>query len=343
MMPDAPPPTFAADLAQCAVNLVAGWALQIGRVVPLLGAKAKATKTRARQSREAVTLGRTMAQSGSGDAYLRQRITALEKSTDKSGVAREQEKLGLSGVQAAVPLLALESDYEQARAAYEAHQAAEARHRDLAAKFWPRGPFGWCGLIAGYCLVIGAVAGLVVYLMSAAIPSPVTPPETPAASAASEEIAASYKDIKVALSDAVIAKGLPHDFGNDVQSSREKLLRIKLTITNTGLEPVRYKTWRGHASLRGSTSNSVDNDGDSLLILNSTKTNRPAGGVYETVIAPNTTIEDSIDFGPPRNNFVYIDLFLPTVNVDPNSNDAKMKLHIPRSAVKKPGDALPIK
>src|SRR4051794_17650387 len=93
-------PSVLADIRQGILNLFVGSIQQIGRFVPFLIAKSKVAKTIREQARALQALGKAMVAVGSGDAYLRQRIESLEHSGSASERVKEEEKLGLSGIQA---------------------------------------------------------------------------------------------------------------------------------------------------------------------------------------------------------------------------------------------------
>lgn len=338
-MPTPPAQSLLRDALQGVVNLFVGWVLQIGRLVPLLSLKRKVSGTRKVEARALSALGQAMAAADSGDAYLRQKIATLAKSGTARELEQEQRKLGLAGIQAGVPLLTLDEEYRAARRAHETNQATEADYQAAAAQFWPCGPFGWFGLIASYGWLLLAAALLFALLVPDSMPKVLTNWVRPS-KAPPPAIAAEYRGVQIVLKEAVIDRGF-ESTGVTPAKSGSVILRISLGITNTTDQPIRYITWRGHPSRRSSQAYLNDDKGLKLDSYVSNEQLMPVGAVFEATVEPHTTIIDYLDFSTPADNFAHIDLYLPTINLNPDLQSKEtLKLEIPRAAVKKPGDVV---
>jgi hypothetical protein len=340
----APRPSIARDLLEGLSNLFVGSILQTGRIFQVLGLKGKRAALRKKRRSAALDLGRAMAAAGSGDAYLRQRIETLRKTAPGPELDEELYKLGLSGMQAGVPLLDVrEGNYHHAHQAYQECVALEQKHDEVAAQIWPHGPMGWLGLVANYVVLLGAIVLGLAYFAPGGMPqflvNLVRPPATPAEDRLPEVV---VSDLRIAVKDATIDRGFETIFPKTDQPPSKAdslILQITLELTNTSDAPVRYVTWRGHHSYRNSGAYVLDDKGRKQDPYVSSERQMPLGGVYDVIIPSRGSIRDVLHVTNPDPKFEFVDLFLPCVNLNPDQADADIKrMRIPRSAINKPGD-----
>jgi len=326
------------DVLQGLINLLVGWLLQIGRLIPLLIAKTKVAKTRKEQSKALVSLGDAMAGSNIGDTHLVDKINSLKSSDPRGELEVEEEKLGLSGIQAGVPLLVLEDEYQVGRRAYEANQKNENNFQSISSKFWPQGPVSWFGLLAGYGLLFFGVALLFAYLAPDSMPKFLV--NMVHTSKPTSVLFVEHKGVKIIVKDATIDRGFETQ-GATPRRADSVMFRIRLEIMNTTSEPVKYITWRGHPSRRSSQAYLNDSNGLKLDGYTSNDKLMPVGAVYEATIPPNGSIFDYLDFGTPADGFTHVDMYLPSINLNPDLQSKEtLKIQLLRDDVKKPGDAV---
>lgn len=326
------------DVLQGLINLLVGWLLQIGRLIPLLLAKKEVAKTRKEQSRALVSLGGAMASASIGDTHLVDKIASLKSSGSRAELEVEEEKLGLSGIQAGVPLLVLENEYQVGRRAYDANQKNEDQYQSISSKFWPQGPVSWFGLLAGYGLLFFGVALLFAYLAPDSMPKFLV--NMVHTSKPVSVLFVEHKGVKVMVKEAIIDRGFETQ-GATPRRAESMMFRIRLEIQNTTSEPVKYITWRGHPSRRSAQAYLNDSNGLKLDGYTSSDQIMPVGAVYEATIPPNGSIFDYLDFGVPADGFAHVDLYLPCINLNPDQQSKEtLKIQLLRDDIKKPGDAV---
>jgi hypothetical protein len=245
-------------------------------------------------------------------------------------------------MQAAVPLLNVETDYHEAHQTYEDCVAVERRHDEVAAQIWPHGPMGWLGLVASYVILLCAILLGLAYVAPTWMPPflvalvrPAPPPEDRL-----PEVV--INGVRIAVKDVTIDHGFETIFPMTDQppnKSEALILRIVLELTNTTDEPVRYITWRGHRAYRNSSAYLLDDKGRRVDPYVSSDRQMPQGGVYEVVIPAHGKAQDVLHIGSPDPMFEFLDLFLPCVNLNPDKADRDVKrTRLARDLIKKPGD-----
>jgi hypothetical protein len=331
------------DLLDGVANLFIGWLLQIGRACQLFGLKLKRAAIRRHQRRAALALGRAMADAGSGDAYLRQRIETLRKTGPAAELDEEQVKLGISGLQASVPPLNIEANYHDAHCTYQEAVAIEQHHDAVAGRIWPQGPVGWLGLIAGYFVAAAALLLVLVFTVPQYMPPVlVALVRSPSATHADELPRTVIHGVHVAVTDATIDRGFEtvYPTTNRLPTRADAvMLQVTIELVNRTDKPVRFVTWRGHRDFRNTAAYIRDDKGRAVDPYVSAPHQMPAGAVYNVMVPPNGKVQDVLHFGRPDEQFEYLELFLPCVNLDPADPDLDIKrLRLDRLAVNKPGD-----
>lgn len=124
-------------------------------------------------------------------------------------------------------------------------------------------------------------------------------------------------------------------------SSSETVLGIGLLITNTGSQPLRYRTWSGETvtfGVRTSFASVVDDAGERYNRRYVSATSeidprpRPVGRTREAVLQKGQTVSEVLAFEPITRTIQHLDLLLPGGNV---GSDGPTRVRIPVKMIKR--------
>lgn len=324
---------IASVLAAC----LGGALLQFLRLLGLLLLALRCRLAAAQLRRASRRLGEAMYGARVGDQRVLQRLEALDLPTvaparpeEQAGRQHErrqlQEQLGDNGLEAGVPLLAVEQVHQRAAAVRVRGQALERSRAGLASRIWPSSLPGWVTLLCSYAITAAAVV-LLVRLLPARKESG---PPTIEAVLEGKLGAAEVKVEAVRITRAQFRRG-----EQIVTGDAEDCL-ITLRLTNVGTVPVEYRSWRGRDdAAERDFATLVDSAGMSLRGVHYKGGAVPQGGVRTSLLEPGDKVEDVLIFVRPTAGVSHLQLFLPAGNVGASAGTPPLKLTIPASRIER--------